>query len=102
MLRWEHLGLVCAKIAVPVADRFSGACREILSLVAPNFTVKTEVEGSNHTISDRSDFATLFGCWQLVKLCEGQKVPQSPKPGKFKVAKNQKVTLGVDPKVTQK
>ena len=33
-------------------------------------------------------------------FCEGQKVPQSPKPRK--VQSNEKVTLGVDPKVTKK
>ena len=32
--------------------------------------------------------------------CEGQKVPQSPKPQKRK--SNEKVALGVDPKVTKK
>ena len=36
--------------------------------------------------------------------CEGQKVPQSQNPQKFKVTKksNEKVTLGVDPKVKKK
>ena len=32
--------------------------------------------------------------------CEGQKVPQSPKPQK--IQSNEKVTLGVDPKVLKK
>ena len=37
---------------------------------------------------------------QALKVCEGQKVPQSPKPRK--IQSNEKVTLGVDPKVTKK
>ena len=34
------------------------------------------------------------------KYCEGQKVPQSPKPRK--IQSNEKVTFGVDQKVTKK
>ena len=39
----------------------------------------------------------------LVKDCEGQKVPQSPKPRKIQSNEsNEKVTFGVDQKVTKK
>ena len=37
-----------------------------------------------------------------VSVCEGQKVPQSPKPRKIQSKGNEKVTLGVDLKVTKK